>query len=270
LEQFDPATGLDLTSAARKGTELAGSYASAKPFPHVVIDEFLPNTVLELCLRDFPSQTGIVGVSFDREQERLKTQFNPDTLSSEVRALFYAFNSRPFIQVLENITGIKGLIPDPFFLGAGLHETTQGGYLHIHADFNHHKPLNLERRINVLIYLNKDWQPDYGGQFELWDQAMTSKQVAAAPLFNRCVIFNTNSDSFHGNPEPVNHPRGEPRRSIALYYYTSTWSDAKAEHTTRFRTRAGTGDRVDWSVRRRELIRDLLPPRLYRALSRRR
>lgn len=269
LSEMDGEFGfIDPEAVAKRGAELSERYNSAGPFPHVVIDDFMPEEILERCLREFPVNISEGGVRFDREQERYKTHFSPDVLSPWYRSLFYGFNSRPFIRVLENITGIKGLIPDPFFLGAGLHEISQGGHLSIHADFNHHKPMNLERRINLLIYLNKEWLPEYGGQLELWDRSMNNKVVDVVPLFNRCVIFNTDSDSFHGNPEIINHPKSVPRKSIALYYYTSTWDTAKRDHTTQFKVRTGTKDAVDVRVKYRELMQDLLPPMLHRKLTR--
>ena len=91
----------------------------------------------------------------------------------------------------------------------------------MHADFNWHKQMRLDRRINLLIYLNKDWQPEYGGNLELWDAAMSHKVAEYAPLFNRCVIFNTTDKSFHGNPKPVSCPPDRSRRSLAFYYYTN-------------------------------------------------
>lgn len=269
LSEMDDKFGfVDPEQVSTRGAELSEQYNSADPFPHIVIDEFLPASILEKCLKEFPTVAGDGQVRFDREQERYKAQFNPDALSPWCRGLFYSFNSRPFIKVLENVTGIKGLIPDPFFLGAGFHEISQGGHLSVHADFNHHKPMNLERRINLLIYLNKDWKPDYGGQLELWDRSMQHKVVDVVPEFNRCVIFNTNSDSFHGNPQIINHPDLIPRRSIALYYYTSTWGAAKRDHTTQFKVRAGSADAIDWKVKYRELAQDLLPPMVHRAMTR--
>jgi hypothetical protein len=231
-----------------------------------MIDDFLPPALLDACIAEFPSQKGADDREYDRDQERYKTQFQPDDLAPRPRALFYSFNSRPFIRILENISGIKGLIPDPYFLGGGFHEIGQGGHLSIHADFNHHKPMNLERRINVLIYLNHDWKDEYGGQLELWDRGMKERACSLAPIFNRCVMFSTDSTSYHGNPEPVKHPDGVTRKSIALYYYTSTWSDLKREHTTQFRVRAGSTDKVDWKVRLGELAVDCVPPVLARSL----
>ena len=254
----------------RKGAELHEQYQSASPFPHIAIDDFLPPDVLERCLAEFPSYRGSEDTEFNRDQERFKTQFNPDEMSPWLRGLFYGFNSRPFIQLLQNITGIKHLIPDPYFLGAGFHEIRNGGHLSVHADFNHHKPMDLERRINVLIYLNKSWPESYGGSLELWDHGVANCVRKIAPEFNRCVIFNTTSDSWHGNPEPVNHPKGISRKSIALYYYTSTWSDAKRDHTTQFKVRPGSQDKTDWRVTLKEAIADIVPPILYRSLRKRR
>lgn len=268
LSEMDPKSGfIPVESVRSKGKELADQYSSASPFPHIVIDDFMPQELLESCLKDFPKQAAGDDTSFETDRERFKTQYSPENLTPRMRTLFYAFNSWPFIKILENITGVKSLIPDPYFLGAGFHEINQGGHLSIHADFNHHKPMDLERRLNVLIYLNKDWTDGYGGQLELWDTKMTAKVESVVPIFNRCVIFNTNSDSFHGNPELVNHPKRISRKSIALYYYTSTWSSAKRDHTTQFKARAGTADKTDWSTVLRETATDLMPPLLLRNLK---
>ncbi|HUQ38279.1 MAG TPA: 2OG-Fe(II) oxygenase [Aestuariivirga sp.] len=268
LEMCDTRLGLfDAGETEKKGLELNTQYNSAQPYPHIEIDDFFPPEILEMCLKLFPKALDKEGMTFDRPQERLKSSFNPDYLESPLRTLFYSLNSKPFIRFLENMTGIKGLIPDPYFMGAGFHEIKNGGHLSVHADFNHHKPMDLERRINVLIYLNKDWKEEYGGQLELWDNDMTACQKSVVPLFNRCVVFNTTSTSNHGNPNIVNHPQGIPRRSIALYYYTSTWSGEKRDHTTQFRSRPGSADRTDYQVKSDETLRDLLPPIVYRNIK---
>lgn len=270
VKSMDETTGfMTLRRHDSHGQELRATYMSAWPFPHVVIDDFLPPAILDRVLTHFENVTpGEDAMAFDRAQERFKTSFQPDELPDDLRRLFYAFNARPFIKLIENITGIAGLIPDPYFLGAGIHEIRQGGHLSVHADFNHHKPMNLERRVNVLIYLNKDWQPAYGGGLELWDEAMTTRAHDIVPLFNRCVIFNTTSNSMHGNPKPINHPDQVSRKSIALYYYTSTWDDAKTAHTTKFRVRPGTADKRDWAVTMRHWSNEWLPPVVSRGLRR--
>lgn len=264
---LDPETLLiDTAMAKAAGEALSSDYQSKMPFPHGCYDNFLNNSILEAVLNDL-KQLPVPESAFDRPQERLKTSYSPEKLPYYTRQLLYALNSRPFIAFLESLTGIKGLIPDPYFMGGGIHIVANGGHLDIHADFNHHKLMNLERRINVLIYLNKDWKPEYGGSFEIWNDDMSAQVESFAPIFNRMCCFNTTSRSWHGNPEPVNHPDGQPRQSIALYYYTATWSDSKKEHTTHFKPRPGSKDKADLKVARQELVRDLLPPALYRKIA---
>ncbi|MEO0398962.1 MAG: 2OG-Fe(II) oxygenase [Pseudomonadota bacterium] len=254
----------DFDAVKDKGLELTEAYAAGDPFPHVVIDDFLPQPMIDLCLRHFPHEADPDSRTFDRDQERFKTSFHPDYLPPDVRLLFYAFNSRPFIRVIENITGIKRLIPDPHFLGGGFHEIKTGGHLSIHADFNHHKLMDLERRVNMLIYLNDDWEPTHGGQLELWRTDMSEKVQSIVPIANRCAIFTTTQNSMHGNPTPVAHPDGRSRKSIALYYYTATWDESRAGKTTQFYARPDSGDRTDWRVKSKELIEAITPPIVLR------
>lgn len=254
----------DAAALKTKGLELQDAYVNAEPFPHIVIDDFLPAPILDLCLTQFPALADPESRSFDRDQERFKTSYNPDYLPSAARSFFYSLNSRPFVQFLENLSGIKGLIPDPYFQGGGFHETRNGGHLGVHVDFNLHKPMRLERRLNILIYLNRDWMPEYGGGLELWDEKMENCVKAVNPVFGRCVVFSTNDTSYHGHPIPVNHPAGTPRRSIALYYYTATVDENTRFKTTQFKSRPGTKDATDWKVRRNEMITEYLPPALAR------
>jgi hypothetical protein len=253
------------------GKDFASRYASGDPFPHIVIDDFLPEAVIEYVLANFPSALDPDGQEYNRDQERFKRSYHPDYLPPRLRQLFYAFNARPFIKVVENITGIKGLIPDPYFLGAGFHEIRTGGHLSMHADFNHHAPLDLERRVNLLVYLNQDWKAEYGGQLELWTTDMQRQVHSIVPVLNRCVLFTTTQQSMHGNPQPIAHPQGISRKSIALYYYTSTWRDDVVSKTTQFKPRPGTEDTRDWTLKTDEILREFLPPvigRFARGLNR--
>jgi Rps23 Pro-64 3,4-dihydroxylase Tpa1-like proline 4-hydroxylase len=269
LDELDSKTGLIGEVSRVKGQDLREQYRKAAPFPHVVIDDFLPSPVLDRMLTEFPAGDDAAAAAlYDRAQERFKAQYNPDGLPQFSRQLFYTFSSLPFIRLLENITGINGLMPDPYFFGGGFHELRQGGHLSVHADFNRHQQMNLQRRINVLIYLNKDWRDEYGGHLELWDEAMTACQLSFAPHFNRCVIFNTDQGNNHGNPTPIDHPKQVSRKSIALYYYTATWNAAMRDRTTQFRVRPGSDDKRDWGVRVQELFFDMLPPLAFRALQR--
>src|SRR6056297_4108874 len=261
---FHPeALTLEAAKAKEIGAGYAEKYQSATPYHHICIDNFLPMEIIEKVRADLDSLPE-AEVSFDAAAEKLKTQYNPDRLPDYTRHLFQAFNGRAFIQFLEEMTGIKGLIPDPYYIGAGIHKTLNGGYLNIHADFNVHKKMRLERRLNVLIYLNPPWKEEWGGSFEVWDKGMKTKVASFAPTENRMCCFSTGSDTWHGNPEPVNHPDGLPRQSIALYYYTATWDDTRMEHSTIFKPRPGSGDVSEARQRRRRALKEALPPVVFR------
>lgn len=249
------------------GQEVHESYASGVPFPHICIDNAFPEEVLTKVADETGNVQGHDG-SFSGKHEMLKTQRTAERLPFYSRSFLYALNSRPFLQFLEGMTGIKGLIPDPYYNGGGLHETKTGGFLNIHADFNHHESLNLERRLNILIYLNRDWKEEYGGSFEIWDKRMQKRHGRWAPSFNRFVAFSTASDTMHGNPDPVNHPDGQSRRSLALYYYTATWDDTRLKHSTIFKGRPGTKDASGFGDRVERVVDDVLPPILNRQVKR--
>ncbi|HMJ06001.1 MAG TPA: 2OG-Fe(II) oxygenase, partial [Chthoniobacterales bacterium] len=157
-----------------------------------------------------------------------------------------------------------------YFEGGGLHETLRGGHLGVHADFNVHGRLRVERKLNLLIYLNQDWEDDYGGQLELWDRRMKGCAVRVKPVFGRAVIFNTALDSFHGHPDPLNCPSDRSRRSIATYYYSAPEGGIAAlpKRTTNFRSRPGSEDSSDWQIRRHHFVNDWVPPKLQRLAHR--
>jgi len=254
--------------AREKAKALSQAYKAAEPFAHCVIDNFLPEEITERLLKEFPV---ITDREMKRSQEIFKGLCLPDQLPQSAawaRGVFYSFNSLPFIAFLEELTGIKGLIPDPYFMGGGFHETLSGGRLGIHADFNIHQKLRLRRRINVLVYLNHDWKPEWGGELELWTKDMKTKAKSVAPLFNRCVIFDTDDTSWHGHPDPMTCPLDRSRKSIALYYYTASdaiFSENKVD-TTNFRVRSGSGDKTDLVMRSKYFLRDLIPPVLLRGM----
>jgi hypothetical protein len=218
--RLDQGFSLEEDTAFQLGQARMDAYAFAEPFAHAVMDHFLPEAMTESLLAHFPEDPK----QHDKVYEKgyggtHKRQISPYDCDAHLRAAFAFFNSAQFVRFIEGITNIEGLIPDPYFAGGGLHETSSGGLLGIHADFQVNEGLQLFRRVNVLIYLNKDWQEAYGGKLELWDKAMTHKVVEVAPVFNRCVIFNTDADSFHGHPDPLTTPAHITRKSIALYYY---------------------------------------------------
>ena len=245
----------------------AEEYAAGRPFPHIVIDDFFDPKVLDRVLAEFPSKNDKNWEAHDIPEEIKLQSKSERAIPLYTRQLLYAMNSFGFLQFLEKLTGIPKLLGDPEYEGGGLHQIVPGGKLAIHADFNRHMSYNLDRRLNVLVYLNKNWKEEYGGHFELWDTSMTKAEKKVLPLFNRMVIFTTTSESYHGHPDPLACPPGMTRKSMALYYYTVS-SAAAGEQTTRHTTlfQARPGEQFQSSAK--QLARDLTPPALWRMISR--
>ena len=275
---------LDLKEGKDFGATLASRYILAEPYPHIVIDNFLPTEFINMLLTNFPKES----LSGDYIHEggyagHHKRQIFPNDCNEFSRKAFDFFNSAPFLQFLEGLTSIDGIISDPYFAGGGFHEISRGGKLGIHADFRVNNKLHLSRRLNVLIYLNKDWKGEYGGELEIWDRGMKSKVKSIAPLLNRCVIFNTDADSYHGHPDPLNTPHEVKRRSLALYYYTASrkiYEDLPA-YSTMYAARPADGAEVrrqvmalnavnykkDWVPPALSSPKLLLPPAIYRKIK---
>jgi Rps23 Pro-64 3,4-dihydroxylase Tpa1-like proline 4-hydroxylase len=216
------------------------------PFKHVVIDNFLPGEVAEELLAQFPAPNAPAFT--DRGSKMQPGKFGSVDGEGVARAprfiqhVLAAMNSYAMLAFLTELTGIEKLLPDPHFFGGGLHQIINGGNLTVHADFNFEPKIDLYRRLNVLIYLNKNWQESYGGALELWDAKMVACRQKILPTFNRCVIFNTTRDSFHGHPIPLALPAGLTRKSLALYYYTAVAGEGGNEkHGTLWQTADGLG-----------------------------
>lgn len=201
---------------------LQARYRAGDPFPHVVLDDLFEDADLERVLREFPRPEQTRWMRFDSPTEKKLGYFHEhSTISDAVRSFLEAMNGFEMLLFLEALTGIEGLIPDPYFGGGGLHQIEPGGFLKIHADFNVHPKLKLDRRVNLLVYLNRDWREEWGGHLELWNPAMTECRQKIAPLFNRTVVFSTTDTSYHGHPHPLQSPPGVTRKSVSLYYYTA-------------------------------------------------
>jgi hypothetical protein len=214
-----------------------GAYAAAEPFPHVVLDDLFAADVLDGVLAEFPRPHDINWVSFDSATEKKLGYSYKEPLGERVRSFLFEMSSAPVLEFLQQLTGIEGLIPDPYFGGAGPHQIVRGGFLKIHADFNWHPLLKLDRRLNLIVYLNRDWKPEYGGHIELWNREMTRCEKRVLPVYNRTLVFNTTDTSFHGHPTPLACPDAMTRKSISLYYYSNgrPAEEASAPHDTIFR-----------------------------------
>ena len=248
----------------------AEKYKNAHPFPHIYFDDFLPVEAAEAALSAFPEPKQLTWTEFDKPTERKLAFDNVEKLPPTVREVLFFLNSRPMLNFLEILTGIQGVIPDPYYVGGGLHQIKPGGNLEVHADFNLHTKLNLDRRINVLVYMNKNWDEAYGGHFELWNKEMTKAEQKILPLFNRCAIFSTTSTSYHGHPTPLSCPPDRTRKSMATYYYSNGRPEEEKgdSHSTLFMQRPGAAPIAEKQhTTFKDVVRLVTPPIVIKAVK---
>lgn len=195
-------------------------YTKAAPFPYAVLDGAWDADLLRSCAHDID-----VFQSWDGEKSfhgaKAKRYCGDITKLPQSVQRVISEASRPrFLRWLEELTGEKALVPDPYLEGGGIHSIGNGGFLKIHADFNWHEPLQLYRRLNILIYLNDEWKEEWQGRIELFSDPKSDPEVSLLPMMNRMLVFTTDDASFHGHRHPLNCPDEVRRNSIALYYYS--------------------------------------------------
>ena len=244
------------------------NYIKGDPYPHIVIDNFFDEKILNDICEEFNLNNNNK-VIFNNPNEKKITlnkweDFGPKTLK-----FIKYLNSKIFIEFLEKLTGIEKLLADNLLEGGGLHQINSGGYLKIHADFNKHSKTNLDRRLNALIYLNKEWDKEWGGEFEMWSKDLKKYVKKISPVFNRLVIFSTTSYSFHGHPSPLSSPNDISRKSIAMYYYTDGRPNDEIQgglkyHSTLFKNRLNISE--DRKMTIYNFIKNLTPRQIIKSL----
>ena len=218
-----------------------------KPFKYLVFDGILINEIADELIQEYPN---ISGEGWDnRTFINQKNKYSKNKFSENEPLLsnfFKEVNSPRFVKLISEITGIENLLADDELFGGGLHQSINGAFLDVHVDFNYHPTTNFHRRLNLIVYLNKNWQESYNGYLELWDMA-SKKQIAnIEPCFDRFVIFETNEISFHGHPKKLNTPSGISRKSLAVYYYTEnrTENEIAEDHNTIYMNTEGLKGKI--------------------------
>ena len=246
---------------------LRAQYNSANPFPHIVIDDVFDDDFLLSIAQEFP-ELNADDLKYDNPNERKSASKGEQRMGANARTLIHFLNSGPMLEFLQELTGIKEkLMPDPYLEGGGFHQIYPGGFLKIHVDFHKHRSLQLDRRLNVLVYLNKDWEESYGGHFELWAKDKSKCVDRILPIFNRMVIFSTTDYSWHGHPDPLACPEGRSRKSLALYYFSNgrPASEIRPGNENRITTQFADRGKLDpWSMRffnrTVNILNDVIPP----------
>jgi 2OG-Fe(II) oxygenase superfamily len=231
-----------LGSWVDRSDELGEEFRTAQPFPMLVIDDFLEAGVADGLLSEFPaiermprSNDYVFG---DKREDATLAEAGPTC-----KMLFEFFVSDEFVRMLKAITG-RDLFVDASLHGGGFHQGGNGSYLDTHVDFNiHPRHEDWFRVLNILLYLNKDWPPEYGGEL-LVRRHPSDEPRAISPQFNRCVIMLTSDDTYHGYRK-MTLPPGVTRRSIAAYAYERISVGSTPKRTTSWAPEnAGLGKRI--------------------------
>jgi Rps23 Pro-64 3,4-dihydroxylase Tpa1-like proline 4-hydroxylase len=191
--------------------KLNEQFKNADPYPHVVIDGFLSEEQANLLTENFPALDSS-WVKYWNPLEK-KYALNKFEQHPVFKRLFDLLQTDEFVAKMKELTGIANLESDPHLHGAGVHYHPTGGKLDMHLDYSVHPISGKERRINIILYLNRDWDESYNGDIQLWDKGFTGPVKRVYPYFNRAVVFQTSDLSWHGLPTPLRCPDGMGRKS---------------------------------------------------------
>jgi Rps23 Pro-64 3,4-dihydroxylase Tpa1-like proline 4-hydroxylase len=231
-------------SVGASADQLRTQFASARPFRHVVIDRFLDPAFCESLVAQFPTFES--GQSANERGERGRKAVHPELskLGGDYHRFDRLMSDANFLSLISRITSIPDLLYDPDYIGGGTHENLDGQELDTHVDFNYHPARRLHRRLNLIVFLNPEWDESWGGCLELLPDPWSPGE-SIIPLANRAVIFETTESSWHGFRR-IRLPEGKPsRRSIAVYFYTKDRPPAEsaASHGTVYYQRP-LGDQI--------------------------
>lgn len=204
----------DLDALAEKYRE---SYLGAKPWPHLILEDLIDPAAVAAA--EAQELHRALSLEVHKGNRMVKAE-SPEVTGHAAQDILDSLLTPEFLKFLEKLTGIENLIPDESRSWAGIHVSPPGSSQVLHRDFRLHPDNGLFHRVNVLIYLNSDWDEDFGGQLELWPADTASCGQRIVPTAGRVVIFETTPTSYHGVPDPVRCPQGRARLSLASYYYT--------------------------------------------------
>ncbi len=221
---------------------LAREFAGNLPFRHVVIDNFLDAEFCRRLMAEFPAFDARKAVNELGEAGGKAVVSHLASIGPAYAAFDGLMKDQAFLKTMGRITGIEKLLYDPDYIGGGTHENLHGQDLDFHIDFNYHPKRHTHRRLNLILFLNREWRAEWGGCLELqrdpWSGAAQMDDRMVIPIANRAVIFETTEASWHGFRRiqlPAEYS-GLSRRSLAVYFYTAERpaSQTAASHGTAY------------------------------------
>ena len=246
-QDHSPGRNVESTSLLNSGLwqaapRLRGRYRQNAPIPHIQIAKFLHPAVARAAAEEFPPADTRFWIHYKHYNEDKVGLTKKELFPRLLRQFTDELNSLRFVMWLSELTGIRGLVPDPGLHGGGLHQCGRSGFLNLHTDFStHYYNRNWRRRVNLILYLNPDWNADWGGALEFWDRKSRTPVAKYPPLLNHAVIFNTDSNALHGFPDPLRCPENVRRKSVAFYYYAPQEALEAPARPTDYQARPGDG-----------------------------
>jgi len=195
------------------------------PFDHWIIDDFYEKEKAQKISESFPLYDGDMWYGYNNPIENKKSCQEWYRFPPEIYQTLQDLCSNDFIESVKSTTGIFKLYPDYGLHGGGLHMHGRGGNLNIHKDYSIHPKLKLQRKLNLIVYMSEDWNPDWGGGLEFWSNNPDTNRPkelikTIEPKFNKAILFDTTQNSWHGLPKPLTCPSDKYRKSLAVYYLT--------------------------------------------------
>lgn len=197
---------------------------SSDPTDIWIVDNFLPQNIYEAIVKqitDIPDAQWSTFANDSSSRSECRNPVNAPLLET----LQNTFNSSKTINWLQEQIGITGLVADPHLRGGGLCKVHNGYKLDLHTDFNWNDQIKLNRKVNLILYLNECWDESWGGDLEFWDNEKTKCMHRLTPKPNRLAFWIYDTDLVHGFPNQLQTPDDTSRDNLILFYYTSngTW-----------------------------------------------
>ncbi len=199
------------------------------------MDNLFSTPLLDSAMAEAPRMAPEQWLNVEQENlEKIVRMRSAIELGDAGSRLLGVLHSAAFLYLLSEITGIWQLLPDPYLQGGGHALMRRGGYFKVHADRNVAYDTGLTRRLALIIFLNRDWPPEYGGQLELWNAEATRCEASIEPVFNRTILFEVAYPNYHGVPAPLACPPDRVRQSFIVYYHTAGSDEKPKPHTSIF------------------------------------
>jgi Rps23 Pro-64 3,4-dihydroxylase Tpa1-like proline 4-hydroxylase len=196
-------------------TNLREKFMKAEPFGNIIIPNFLNNELAELLYKEFPENVD----EWHFYNNPIEVKYACDDIKNlpiNLKKIFYLLSTKEITNIFSTISGIPDIEHDPYLHGAGLHIHPKDGRLHMHLDYEKHPFSQKERRLNLILYLSKDWNPEWNGETQLWNKDMSECIVKSPVVFNTAFLFTTNNESWHGLPEKICCPENVSRKSFII------------------------------------------------------